>query len=89
MILARVTGNLVSTMKHKSLHAKKMLIVEPVDLNLKANDEPFMAIDSVSAGVGDLVLINDEGSGARMVLDDPDAPIRAVIVAIVDDIQLK
>jgi microcompartment protein CcmK/EutM len=76
-------------MKHKSLHAKKLLIVEPVDLDLRTSDEPFMAIDSVSAGEGDLVLVNDEGSGARLILDDPDAPIRAVIVAIVDDIRLK
>jgi microcompartment protein CcmK/EutM len=52
-------------------------------------DDDFLALDSTQAGIGDTVLVNREGSGARQVLNNPDAPVISVIVGIVDSVYLE
>lgn len=87
MILGRVTGTVVATQKHPVLVGRSMLLVQPIDPSGKAAGKKVIALDSVQAGVGDTVLVNDEGNSARMILNDKDAPVRTMIVGIVDSIE--
>jgi ethanolamine utilization protein EutN len=87
MILGRVEGTVVSTHKHKAYLGMTILVVQPVDPEGKAVGKTFLAVDRVQAGTGDLVLVNDEGNSARMILGDLKAPIRTVIVGIVDAVE--
>jgi len=87
MILAEVVGNVVSTEKHAHYRGYKILVVQPVDPEGKAKGRSFLAVDGVQAGVGDRVLILDEGGSARLILGDEKAvTIRAVVAAVVDRI---
>jgi ethanolamine utilization protein EutN len=89
VILARVLGNVVATEKHAAFHARKLLIVQPLDELLKDNGKSFLAIDDKSsAGKGDLVLVMREGNGVRQILGDKMAPIRSIIVGVVDAVDV-
>lgn len=89
MLLARVVGNVVSTRKSERLVGTKLLIIEPVDFKQqKADGKPLVAIDSVGAGVGEIVLIV-QGSSARLTDTTKDTPVDATIMAIVDYIELE
>jgi microcompartment protein CcmK/EutM len=86
MLLGIVRGSIHSTIHHVFYTGKKLLIVDLVDGDSKPTGKYLIAIDSVDAGPGDRVLVNDEGNGARQVVNDPQAPLRSVIVGIVDEI---
>lgn len=88
MKVCRVLGPVVATMKHPKFHAQKMLIVEPVDAAGHTAGASFIAMDSVQAGEGDLVLVMQEGTGVRQILNDGGAPVRSLIVGIVDAMTL-
>ena len=88
MQICRITGDIVSTVKNKHLSGKKILIVQPLDLHGNPQGDDFLAIDSVGAGVGERVLTIKEGGSARIVFDDKEIPVQAVIVAIVDGIDI-
>ncbi len=89
MLLARVVGNVVSTRKSDRLTGTKLLIIEPVDFKQQKSDgKPLVAIDSVGAGVGEIVLIV-QGSSARLTETTKDTPVDATIMAIVDYIELE
>lgn len=80
MILGTVVGQIYGTIKHRFLEGKRLLIVE------KPNGDYLIALDSVGAGGGETVLVLDEGNGARQVFESADAPVRSVVVGIVDDV---
>ncbi len=84
MILGRVSGEIHSTINHPFYDARKLLVVERTDPEGTPAGGYVIAVDTVGAGVGERVLVLDEGNGARQVLDAPDAPVRSVIVGIVD-----
>jgi ethanolamine utilization protein EutN len=88
MILAKVTGTVVTTLSHPAYKNRRLLVVQPLMLPGETASGDFIALDNSHAGVGDTVLINREGNGARQVLDNPDAPIISVIVGIVDSLTL-
>ena len=88
MILARITGSVVSTIHHPIVDGRKLLLAECLDLNGEPTGAYLIAMDAIGAGRGETVLILDEGSGARQILDDADAPIRSIVVAIVDEVEL-
>jgi ethanolamine utilization protein EutN len=88
MILGKVIGTVVTTISHPSFKNRRLLVVQPLVMPGEKADEDFIALDSSHAGIGDTVLINREGGAARMVLNDPDAPVISVIVGIVDSIQM-
>ena len=88
MILAKVVGTVVTTISHAHYKQRRLLVVQPLVTEGETPDEDFIAIDSTHAGIGDTVLINREGSGARQVLNNPDACIISVIVGIVDSVTL-
>ena len=88
MILCRVVGNAVATIKHPVYIGKTVLIVQPVRPDGKTPRlSSFLAIDSVQAGVGDLVLCAREGNTARQILGNDDDPLHSVVLAVVDAIE--
>jgi len=91
MQLAKVVGNLVSTVKNDALRGKKLMFVQPIDEELKPFGEELLAVDGVGAGVGDTVLIINEGGSARMITNATSkyAPIELCIAGIVDSIKTK
>lgn len=87
MILCRVLGNAVSTVQHPCLDGKAVMVVQPLAQDGRAGlGAGFLAVDSVQAGPGDLVLVAREGNAARQVLGRDTDPFHAVILGIVDDI---
>jgi ethanolamine utilization protein EutN len=85
MYLAHVFGNVVSTIKHPFFAGRKLMLVERLGLDGAADAKYDIAVDLVQAGPGDVVLVLDEGSSARQLLDaEPNGPVRAVIVDTVD-----
>ncbi len=88
MLIARVIGNIVSTVKHHSHSCQKLMLIQPLNTDLSNKGKAIIAIDTVQAGEGDLVLILSEGTGARQILGNKDAPIRALIIGIVDSIDM-
>jgi ethanolamine utilization protein EutN len=86
MTLGVVRGSIYSTIHHPFYASRKLLVVDLVDAEGQATGKYLVAVDVVDAGVGDRVLVLDEGNGARQVLADPAGPVRSVIVGIVDDV---
>jgi ethanolamine utilization protein EutN len=84
MQIGRVQGTLVSTLKHPALHGRKLLLVQPCDPQGRAAGRMTMALDVADAGVGDWVLLLDEGSGASQVLGNPRGPVRTLVVGVLD-----
>lgn len=89
MRLARVIGSVVATIKHEALQGRKLLMVQPIDPYGEDTGEQVIAIDQVQAGVGDRVLLLEEGTSSRQILHYENAPIRCVIVGIVDHVELE
>ena len=88
MTLRKVTGTIVATQKNEHLKSFKILIVQPIDLDGKFIGRDLLALDSVSAGVGDNVLVVAEGQGAAQVLKNKKVPVHSVIVAVVDGLEV-
>ena len=86
MKLARVVGTVVSTINVPDLDDRTLLLCDLLDPSGAPAGGYLIAVDSVGAGAGETVLLLDEGNSARQVLDAPDAPIRTVVVGIVDDV---
>jgi microcompartment protein CcmK/EutM len=84
MILGRVSGEIHSTINHPFYEARKLLVIERTDPEGTPAGGYVIAVDTVGAGVGERVLVLDEGNGARQVFDAPDAPVRSVVVGIID-----
>ncbi len=89
MYIGQVAGTVVATIKHPAFAGRKLLLVERLDLEGEPTAEYDICVDAVRAGVGDRVLVLDEGNGARQVLEMKVAPIRAVVVGIVDEVELS
>jgi ethanolamine utilization protein EutN len=86
MILGRVCGSLYSTINHDFYNNRRLLIIDRLNAKGKPTSDYLIAVDSVDAGAGEIVLVIDEGNSARQVVDDNRAPIRSIIVGIVDHI---
>ena len=83
--LGRVIGSCVATRKSDGLEGRRLLLVQPLDFDLDENGIPFVAVDTVEAGRGELVVVVKSKEAANS-LSDPFVPIDAAIVAIVDDL---
>ncbi len=87
MILGRVCGTVVSTIQHPFYSGKKQLIVcATTPDGMLDGDRYVIALDMVGAGIGQTVLVEDEGNSARQMMGVKDAPVRSLIVAIVDEV---
>ena len=89
MFLAQVVGKIVATIKHSDLYGKKLLMVRPLDISLSPTGKTVIAVDSVDAGTGDVVLVSDEGNAASQILQMARGPIRTVVVGVVDSIDME
>jgi microcompartment protein CcmK/EutM len=87
MILGKVIGNVVSTVKLPIFKGYKVLIVQPIDNNSEYQGHSILALDIVQSGIGDIVLVIDEGNSSRLIINDSMAPVRSIIVGIVDSIE--
>ena len=86
MRIAKVVGGIIATVKDRRLEGSKCLLVAAVDPEGQVQGLPFVAMDMVGAGEGELVLIV-EGSSARIAAGDPNRPVDAVIVGILDSVR--
>lgn len=88
MVIAKVIGTVVSTIKHPAYHGYKLQLVQPMHPANEALEEAFLALDNAHAGIGDTVLVMREGNGARQITQIKDAPIISMIVGILDSVEL-
>jgi len=90
LLLAKVKGNIVSTQKNSYLKGHKLLLVHQIDLegNYIGNKDSI-ALDLIDAGIGDTVLVVQEGAAVAQILGHRKAPVHTMIVAIVDEISLS
>ena len=88
MKIALVIGSAVSTIKDEVIRGRKLLIVRNADTAGKPTGDPYIAVDTVSAGTGDLVMVTD-GSSARYTNQTTNAPVDAVIVGVIDSLEMS
>ena len=89
MFVGQVSGEITSTINHPGYDRQRLLIVDRLDPAGKPSGGYLIAVAAVEAGVGDRVLVLDEGSGARQILRDKEAPIRSMVVGIVDSVDIE
>lgn len=90
MYIGKVYGTVVATIKHETYNRHKLLLVERLTLAGEAMSKYDLCVDMVQAGVGDRVLVLDEGNSARQVLNQvPNGAVRAVIVGVIDRVDLE
>jgi len=89
LLLAKVKGNIVSTQKDENLRGHKLLLIKQIDLegNFIGNSD-IISVDLIGAGIGDTVLVTQEGDAVQQILQNKKAPIHTIIVAIVDQIDV-
>ena len=89
MYIGRVTGTVVSTIKHKLFDGQKLMLVTRLNLDGSDTTTYDICLDDVQAGVGDVVVVLDEGSSARQIIGKRGTgPARAIIVGIVDKVEM-
>ena len=88
MVIAKVIGTVVSTVKHPSYHGYKLQVVQPLHIPDQSPETSFIALDNAHAGIGDTVLVMQEGNGARQITQIKDAPIISMIVGILDSVEI-
>jgi len=88
MLIARVVGELVATQKHPSHEGRKLLLVQPLNLNGSDRGDPVVALDAVDAGVGDRVLVATEGFSAMTAVGRPQSPIDMAVIGFIDHLDL-
>lgn len=88
MLLGRIIGTVWATQKDPSIEGMKMLVVREVDLNYKPKEKFLIALDTVQAGVGEVVLIAT-GSSARQTAQTKNKPVDAVVMAVVENLSVR
>jgi len=86
--MGRVTGVVVATHKHYKLEGRKLLLVQPLDLEGHPRGVAILAVDGVDAGEGDRVLVVQEGKSASMISERAESPLDAAVVAVVDAVDV-
>lgn len=89
MLIARVIGELTATRKHPAHEGLKLLVVQPLELDGSDRGEAVVAVDAADAGVGDRVLLTQEGYSAFSSVGRPMSPIEAAVIGVVDEVRLK
>jgi len=89
MLIARVVGDLIATRKHPSHEGRKILVVQPLNLDGTNRGDALVALDAVDAGIGDRVLVATDGFAAMTAVDrPPGSPIDMAVIAFIDHIEL-
>ncbi len=89
MLIAKVIGTVVSTIKHPAYDERKIMLVQALHLPGDKLDDAFVAVDLAHAGVGDVVLVCQEGGSTRQIMGLTDQPVRSSIVGVIDSVNLK
>ncbi|HOI28111.1 MAG TPA: EutN/CcmL family microcompartment protein [Melioribacteraceae bacterium] len=90
MFLARVKGNIVSTQKNRYLTGHKLLLTHQVDFNGKLiGNKDVISLDLIDAGIGDTVIVVQEGDAVQQILGHSNSPVNTMIIGIVDNIEVK
>jgi len=88
MILGKAVGTVVTTISHPHYDKRRLLVVQPLVTEGDEDEQAFIAVDNTQAGIGDTVLVNRDGNGARDVLNLEGGCIISVIVGIVDSVSI-
>ncbi|HXQ97509.1 MAG TPA: EutN/CcmL family microcompartment protein [Candidatus Limnocylindrales bacterium] len=88
MVIGKVVGDVVATQKTRSHMGRKILLVQPLQLDGSDRGEPVLALDSVDAGVGDRVLLVMEGFSAMTAVGRPNSPIDMAVIGVIDTVNL-
>jgi len=88
MLIARVIGDVVATQKDPSHHARKILLVQPLNLDGSDRGGAVLALDAVDAGIGERVLLSTEGFSAMTAVGRPNSPIDAAVIGVIDEVSL-
>ncbi|MFZ0620230.1 MAG: EutN/CcmL family microcompartment protein [Candidatus Acidiferrales bacterium] len=88
MLIARVIGDVVATQKVASHEGRKILLVQPLNLDGSDRGEAVLALDAVGAGVGERVLLTNDGFSAMTSVGRPNSPIDSAVIGIIDAIDL-
>jgi ethanolamine utilization protein EutN len=89
MLIGSVVGNVVATQKNEKLEGVKLMLVQPLDLAGQPRGGTVLAIDIVDAGIGDRVLLVQDGKAAQTALDRGVAAVDAAIVGVIDTVSLE
>jgi len=89
MLIARVIGDIVATQKDASHEGRKLLLVQPLNLDGSDRGDPVIALDAVDAGEGDRVLLSTEGFSAMTSVGRPNSPIDSAVIGVIDAIELN
>jgi ethanolamine utilization protein EutN len=87
LYIGKVIGTVVATRKDENLVGTKLMITQPLNMDLKPVGEPLIAVDTVGAGIGELVLFS-KGTAARIAARKMDSPIDVSIVGIIDEMDV-
>ncbi len=88
MLIARVVGDVVATQKSPSHEGRKILVVQPLNLDGSDRGDAVLALDAVDAGIGERVLVVTEGFSAMTAVGRRDSPIDMAVVGVVDEVDL-
>lgn len=88
MLIGRVIGDMVATQKSPSHEGRKILVVQPLNLDGSDRGEAILALDAVDAGIGERVLVVTEGFSAMTAVERPNSPIDMAVVGIIDSVDL-
>jgi microcompartment protein CcmK/EutM len=88
VLIAQVLGDVVATQKAPSHHGRKILLVQPLNLDGSERGVPVLALDAVDAGVGDKVLLATEGFSAMTAVGRPNSPIDMAVIGVIDSVDL-
>ncbi len=89
MIIGKVVGTVVTTISHADYKHRRLLVVQPLGFDKDDDSGDFIALDNTQAGIGDTVLVLNEGSGARQVMGNKSACVISVIIGIVDSVHIE
>jgi microcompartment protein CcmK/EutM len=88
VLIARVIGEVVATQKHASHEGRKILVVQPLNLDGSDRGDAVLALDAVDAGIGDKVLLVTEGFSAMTSVGRPQSPIDMAVIGYIDAVEL-
>ena len=89
MIIGKVVGTVVTTISHPDYKHRRLLVVQPFGFEEDDDSGDFIALDNTHAGIGDTVLVLNEGSGARQVMGKKSACVISIIIGIVDSVHIE
>ena len=88
MFIGQVTGEIVATIQHPDYQNRRLLVVDRLSESGEPTGSYLIAVAATDAGVGDRVLVLDEGNGARQILRSSTAPVRSMVVGVIDSIDV-